>query len=109
MPADKHAETDHQDQARKDAPDAMRIELAKRKAVGCEAFENDRRYQETRNDEEDVDAEVPAGKRRGGEVKGDDRQDGDDPRTGSLPKGEPATNVSFSAHHLVASNTTNGF
>ena len=60
-----------------DPANTVRVEFGERKAVVREAFEDDRRDQESGNNKEDIDTEKAAGKQGGAEVIGNDRQDGD--------------------------------
>jgi hypothetical protein len=61
VPAECQRGEQHQHQRGKDAPDAPRIEVAVGEIAGREALQKDGRDQETRDHEEDVDADEAAG------------------------------------------------
>src|SRR6476659_6454090 len=72
-PAKRKARNQHDYQCRKDAPDAPTVKFCKAEAFAIEAVEYDRGNKETRNDEENVDADKAAPDQMWKCVKADNR------------------------------------
>ena len=59
------------------AQDAARVELLEREGALAQVAQEDRRYEVSGEDEEDVHSREPSAHGSGEEVERDDRQDGD--------------------------------
>ena len=86
----KQGDYHHQERGGGDPRDPPLIEAQNREAPAIDLIGEQRRDQESRNDEEYVDADETAAEQRGIEMKRDDREDGDRPQAGDFrPIGSP--------------------
>ncbi len=75
----EHGQEDHDDGVRQESQDAARVELLEREGVLAQVAQEDRRYEISGEDEEDVHSREPSAHGVREEVERDDRQDGDGP------------------------------